>query len=169
MERQEFFLLIPAIIIGVAVVELLKIFSHKKSYSEVVAWGCFIMFYIIIIWLELYAQLEDIANNKWFFVLIIIQSIILSRIAAIITPEEKDADTKSYFMSVRVPFYLLTTLLGVYNVLLHTLVFDCHQPLVFSVIGIILLLSCAIFDKPWLRWFTWPIVVVFGVITLVKL
>ena len=34
MQKQEFFLLIPAIIYGVALIDLLKVFGNNKIYWE---------------------------------------------------------------------------------------------------------------------------------------
>ena len=57
MEKQEFLLLIPAIIYGVAIVDLLKIFQHKIRYWELIAWGLLLMVLVINIWIELYQKL----------------------------------------------------------------------------------------------------------------
>ena len=97
MSKQEFFLLIPAIIYGVAIVDLLKIFNHRKNYIEMMGWGIFVMMSVIFSWIELFNKLEVITNDNINFFLIIGNAILFARIAAVITPEEKDADTKSYF------------------------------------------------------------------------
>ena len=76
MEKQEFFLLMPAIIYGVALVDLLKIFKGRKPYWEVVAWGGLFMIYIIIVWLELWDKLDIVATDKWFFILAILKAIL---------------------------------------------------------------------------------------------
>ena len=39
----------PAIIYGVAIIDLVKVFSHKKNYLEMVAWGSLLMVYITIV------------------------------------------------------------------------------------------------------------------------
>ena len=49
MDKQEFFLLIPAIIYGVAIVDLLKIFGHKKNYIEMMGWGIYLMMPVIFL------------------------------------------------------------------------------------------------------------------------
>ena len=49
MEKQEFFLLLPAIVYGVAIIDLLKVFSHEKNYWEMVAWGSLMMVYVVIV------------------------------------------------------------------------------------------------------------------------
>ena len=49
MDKEEFFLLIPGIIYGVAIVDLLKVFSHKKNYFEMVGWAVLYLLAIIIL------------------------------------------------------------------------------------------------------------------------
>ena len=79
MDKQEFLLLIPAIIYGVAIVDLLKIFSHRKNYFEVVGWGVFVLMLVVFSWMELYQKLELITGDNLSFFLIIIQSILFSQ------------------------------------------------------------------------------------------
>ena len=71
MEKQEFLLLIPAIIFGVAIVDLLKLFSHKKTYFELVGWGVFLMLAIISVWMRLFEKLEVVSSSNLLFLLII--------------------------------------------------------------------------------------------------
>ena len=101
MTKEEFFLLIPAIIYGVALVDLLKVFKGKLNYWELTVWGSIMMFYIVIVWLELFAKLELVSANKWFYLITIGKAIVVAQIAAVITPEDKDIDHKEYFLTVR--------------------------------------------------------------------
>jgi len=118
MDKQEFLLLIPAIVYGVAIVDLLKIFSHKKNYIELVGWGLFVITLVIFSWIELYNKLEVITGSNLSFFLIIGQSILLAKIAGVITPENSDTDTKQYFFKVRKTFFWLLTISFVYGALL---------------------------------------------------
>ena len=63
MSKSEFILLIPGIIYGVAMVDLLKIFRHSKRYWESVAWGIAMFLNLIVSWYELYDKLEIISSN----------------------------------------------------------------------------------------------------------
>ena len=151
MDKQEFFLLIPAIIYGVALVDLLKVFKTKKTYWEVVAWGSLFMVYIIIIWLELYAKLDIVATDKWFFILTILKAILLAQIAAIITPEEKDTNTRDYFLSVRVQFFLMVSAFIIFNSLLQEFFYNDHRPWAIRAAILSLSLACVFFNKAWIR------------------
>jgi hypothetical protein len=151
MDKQEFFLLIPAIIYGVALVDLLKVFKNKKTYWEVVAWGSVMMLFVIITWLELFEKLDTVAANKWYYILLIGKAIIVAQIAAIITPEEKHMNTKDYFISIKQGFFLLIAALTIFNFVLQEFYYDDHRPWTFRLSIIAIALACAFFNKMWIR------------------
>lgn len=151
MDKQEYFLLIPAIIYGVAIVDLLKIFSHRKNYFEMVGWGVFYLMAIIILWMDLYNILAEISENSLSFVLIIVQAILYARGAGLITPEEKDEDTEAYFMSIKKSFFLLMALIVICNLVIQTMVHDDRTPIWFRLIMAGLALILAFWDKKWFR------------------
>ena len=97
MDQQEFLLLIPGIIYGVAIVDLLKIVRHKINYWEVVFWGILLMINIINHWMELYQKLDALVASHVNFYLIIGQAMLYAQAANVITPDDKDSDTKQYF------------------------------------------------------------------------
>lgn len=123
MGKQEFFLLIPAIIFGVAVVDLLKVFSHRKPYFEMLGWALVMMAAIVVLWIDLYDRLEFIGNSNLMFLLLIGQAMLYAQSAAILTPEAQDIDTKKYFLENKRNFFL--TLIGiiVFNFLLNQFVY----------------------------------------------
>jgi len=115
MEKQEFLLLIPAVVFGVAIVDLLKLFSHKKSYFELVGWGIFLMLSIVSTWMRLFEKLDVVSSSNLLFLLIIAQAMLFARAANIITPEEKHEDTKAYFFSILKPFFILVAVIAFFN------------------------------------------------------
>ena len=151
MDKQEFLLLIPAIVYGVAIVDLLKIFSHKKNYLELVGWGLFVITLVIFSWIEVYNKLEVITGSNLSFFLIIGQSILLAKIAGVITPEDKDTDTKQYFLEVRKTFFWLLTISFVYGVLLTYFLYDNHSISWLRLTAIAIYLISAYTNKYWLR------------------
>ena len=162
MNKQEFFLLIPAIIYGVAVVDLMKIFQHRKNYWEVIIWGIYIFMSIVFMWTELFEKLGNLTTDIKNFFLIIIQSIVMAQVVSVITPEEKDIDTEYYFLSQRRRFFLLLAGLGTMNILMELVVFDDGRPSWMRPIFIILSLICAFIDKIWLRTSIWLFLFVTG-------
>lgn len=151
MDKIEFLLIIPAIIYGVAIVDLLKIFSHKKSYFELVGWGVFCLLAIIISWSEIYNKVELIVNDNLSFYVLVIQSIIIARIAAVITPEERHINTKKYFMGIKKNFFLLLALSGFVNLLSQYFVYNDQSPIYLRPLLILIMLSCAFYNKVWFR------------------
>ena len=151
MDKQEFLLLIPAIIYGVAIVDLLKVFGHRKNDWDMVAWGITIMLSISYSWILLYSKLEKIASDNIFFLMVIVQAIITAQIASTLTPETKDEDTKSYFFDKRKTFFSLLLLSNNFNQLMQQFVFDDHVPLYYRLPGIILFTGCIFINKIWIR------------------
>ena len=150
MDKQEFLLLIPGIIYGVAIVDLLKIVRHKINYWEVVFWGIMLLITIINHWMDLYQKLEHIVDNNLNFFLIIGQAMIYAQASNIITPDDKDDDTKAYFFEIRRNFFLVIVASILINILLQFVVFNDHK-LWLRLTGLPLMLACAFIDKIWLR------------------
>ena len=151
MDKLEFLLIIPAIIYGVAIVDLLKIFNHKKNYFELVGWGIFCLVAIVISWSEIYDKADIIVKDNFSFYVLVLQSIIVARIAAVITPEEKHINTKKYFFEIKKSFFLLLALSGFINLMSQYFVFDDRSPIYLRPILILIMLSCAFYDKVWFR------------------
>jgi hypothetical protein len=151
MDRQEFFLLIPAIIYGVAIIDLLKVFYHDKNYIEVVGWGIFIMMTVIFAWLELFNKLQTVTSNNLSFFLIIGQAIFYAKISSLITPEAKDVDTKAYFMSVRRTLFLLISIITLYGIFLQYFLYQDNTPSWVRAIAIVIFLITGYSNKYWVR------------------
>ena len=95
MDKEEFFLLIPAVIYGQALIDVLKVFHHKKTYWEIIAWGVILIISIIGLWVELYHKLAHITEDAFQFIVVILQAILYAQLGRIITPEASDINTKN--------------------------------------------------------------------------
>ncbi|MFY0628179.1 MAG: hypothetical protein JXR07_17910 [Reichenbachiella sp.] len=151
MDKQEFFLIIPGVIYGVAIVDLLKVFEHKRNYFEIVGWGLTFMLGIVTLWINLYVKLDAIVSSNLSFLLIIVQSVLYSRGAHIITPEEQHNDTKAYFKSIRKQFFTLLALIVLCNLLIQEVVQSSHTPVELRILAVLLYVTLIVFDKVWLR------------------
>lgn len=151
MDKQEFLLLIPAIIYGVAIVDLLKIFGHKKNYIEMMGWGFFVMIGVIFTWIELFNKLDRITGDNISFFFIIFQAVLFARAAALITPEAKDLDTEAYFMGIRKKFFWLLSIISVYSMLMRYFVYDDNAVLWFRPLLIVIYLVTGYTSNYWLR------------------
>lgn len=166
MDKQEFFLLIPAIIYGVAIIDLLKIFSHKKNYFEMVGWGIFVMMAVIFSWIELYDKLAFITGNNINFFFTIIHAIIFAKAAAIITPEEKDVDTKEYYFEVRKTFFWILTGMTIYGMLMQYFVYDDNSPSWLRPMAIMFYLISGYSNKNWVRSISLVFVLILSVLRI---
>lgn len=166
MDKQEFFLLIPAIIYGVAIVDLLKIFGHKKNYIEMMGWGLYVMMSVIFLWTELYTKLDLIVASQLNFFLIIAQAIMLAMLARTITPEEKDVDTKAYFFSIRKKFFILAAASVSYNVILSYTLYVDERALWIRLFAIALYLVVGFSNKFWIRITILAFVLVMAILTI---
>lgn len=101
--------------------------------------------------LVIYNKLELITSNSLNFFLIIIQAILFAQIAGVITPEEKDADTKKYFFEIRKIFFWLISAGSLLNIMMQFFVYEDHSPSWLRPLGIVFFIICAYSDKFWLR------------------
>ena len=102
------------------------------------------------------------------FLLIIIQAMLYARAANIITPEEKDVDTKKYFFSNYKLFFYMLIAIGIANSLMRYFVYDDNQAIWVRPLAIVLSLICIVFNRVWVRT---PIMILFlilGALLLVK-
>lgn len=164
MEKQEFLLLIPAIIYGVAIVDLLKIFNHKKNYIEMVGWGFFVMIGVIFTWIELFNKLERITASNISFFFIIFQAVLFARAAALITPEASHSDTKEYFMDIRKRFFWLLSIIAVYGMMMRHFVYDDQVVLWLRPALITIYLVTGYSNNYWVRITSLSFIIIFSII-----
>ena len=126
MSKQEFILLIPAIVYGVAIVELLKSFK-VTNYWELIYTGTWLMLNSIILWLTLFNQLDFLIDNNINLLLVLLQAILFAKSAEMLTPEEKDTDTKVYYEGVIRYVILLQVFVFMIAGINEILIFDDRQ------------------------------------------
>ena len=155
MDKQEYFLIIPGIVYGVIIVDLMKVFMHRKNYWEMVVWGIYMFTMIPIVWSELFQKLDLLTNSLKNYFIIIIQAVLYTVAVKLLTPEEKDEDTKAYFMEIKRPFFLLIAGIAFLNFVLQFTAFADQRPAWMRPVGFVLLLACAYWDKIWIRAMVW--------------
>lgn len=151
MQKQEFILLIPGIIYGVAIVDLLKVFK-QKMYLELLGWSVFAFLVIIQHWLFLYSKLDIIAEENINFLLIILHSILLAKATMVLTPEENDIDTEAYFESIRKPFFILVIVLTIFTIFNQFYLYDDNRPVWWRLMGIGLFVIMIFTKRKWIRY-----------------
>ena len=150
MSKQEFVLLIPAIIYGVAIVDLLKTF-RTKIYWELPVWGVYMLMNSIILALTLFGQLDAMAQNNMILVLVVVQAILFSKAATIITPEDKDVDTRAYLDENYK--YFIGLVMGVFLIawINEFIVYDDRENVWVRPLGLTMALISIVWKNPWYR------------------
>ena len=150
MSKQEFVLLIPAIIYGVAIVDLLKTF-RLKVYWEIAAWGIYMLMAAIILALTLYGQLDTMASDNKALILVVVQAILFSKAASIITPEESDLDTKSYYHKNYKFFIAMVISVFAFAWLNEFVIYDDRSNTYVRPFGLVLAGVSVFWDNKWYR------------------
>ena len=151
MSKQEFILLIPAIVYGVAIVDLLKSFQ-RRNYWEIPLWGAYLLADAIILWLSLWNQLDYIVNDNLNLILVLVQAILFAKAASLITPEEKDVDTKAYYEDVIKYVILLTGLAFAIAAINEWLIYDDRQNIFIRPISLVLAALAIFWQNKYYRW-----------------
>ena len=151
MSKSEFILLIPGIIYGVAMVDLLKIFRHKNTYWEIIAWGIAMFLNLIVSWFGLYDRLETISSNIVFFSVYLLSPLLFAQAVFVLTPEENDTETKEYFLSNQRTFFILYLGFVITNLLLSFFITENTALQYMRAIAIAPFILVIIWPKKWLR------------------
>jgi hypothetical protein len=163
MEKSDFILLIPGIIYGVALVDLLKIFRHKNTYWEVTGWGIAMIINLIVSWFNLYDKLEVISNSIVIFTFYLVSPLVFAQAVFVLTPEEDHHDTKKYFLETNRSFF---GLMLIYILTTAVLSVFFNEPTAYHVMrGIIILpfVAIIIWQKKWLRQFALGLYYLFAI------
>lgn len=150
MSKEEFVLLIPAIVYGVAIVDLLKTF-RVRIYWEIPVWGIYMLLNAIILALTLYGQLTAMAENNFILILVVFQAILFSKAATIITPEDQDKDTRQYYESNYK--YFIGLVIGVFTIALlnEFIVYDDRENVWVRPTGLTMGFISIIWQNKWYR------------------
>ena len=151
MDKQEYFLLIPAIIYGVAIIDVLQIFDTKKAYYEMVGWGLGILIAVVNDWARLFERLEEIATDRFFFLLLLAQSCLVVQIARVISPGENNPDTKAYFISIHRKFFVLLIASIVFSSLISIFYYNENDPIWYRITGVMVFVPCVFINRAWIR------------------
>ena len=81
----------------------------------------------IILWLTLFNQLDFLIDNNINLLLVLLQAILFAKSAEMLTPEEKDTDTKAYYEGVIRYVILLQVFVFMIAGINEILIFDDRQ------------------------------------------
>jgi len=104
MSKSEFLLLIPGLIYGVGVVDLIKI-TFRIHYWEIYAWATILFMVLILQWYSFYNNIDQAVEDKLLFSLMMLSPLVFTRGCYLLTPTE-GSDTKEYFLKQRKAFFI---------------------------------------------------------------
>lgn len=150
MDKQEFLFLIPGIIYGTAIFDLLSISRAKKLYWESVLWVILLFFSVIVILFSLYENLDNIISSIFNYTIFLAAPILFAQSCYLLSSGDKKVDLKNLFISNRKKFFLAVSGLVLVNLILSYLGMNQTNP-IFSFIGLTLFVLNVFFDKIYLR------------------
>ena len=121
MEKQEFLFLIPGIIYGSAIFDLLSIGRAKKLYWESVLWVILLFFSVVVILFSLYEDLNNITSSVIDYSIFLASPILFAQASFLLSSGDKEVDLKDYFLINRKKFFLVTCSLKVVNMIISYL------------------------------------------------
>jgi hypothetical protein len=142
-------LLIPGVIYGVGLADLLKAFK-PKIYWEITVMAILLILTLIINWFLFSEKLEIVGGNLGLFALSLITPMLFTRACNVLTPGVDIQNTREHYHAVLKPFFLLLATHTLVNVLIQTLIEDDGFNIL-RLIGIPFLLVCAFYHRLWMR------------------
>ena len=150
MDQQEFMFLIPGVIYGIAIFDLLSIIRSNKIYWESLLWVLLLFFCIVSILFNLFPKLEAITSNIRIYTLFLFSPILFAHSCFLLTPKEENSDLKHQFHQNRKAFFLSAS--GVITVGLILNYIGIKSSMIYlNIIGLSLFLLNVFIDKLPLR------------------
>ena len=150
MSKSEFLLLIPGIIYGVGVVDLIKV-TFQKHYWEIYLWAIILFLVFILQWYSLYNAIDQIGESKLSFTLMMVTPLVFTRGCYILTPTES-AETKTYFIQYRRAFFInLVFMILANGISQYFLVLESDPRALARLFFLPLILVAAYWDNQWYR------------------
>jgi len=152
---------IPAIIYGLALVELVRIYRHKSQYWETNLLGFFLFLTIIFDRYKTFPYIDQLFDNMFVFTLYMIAPLVFMQACYTLTPEVEEDVAIEHFKNRRKSFFVLLAVFTSFNVVIEIFLID--QGMLYMRIAVVLLfVSNALFDKLWLRAITYALLI-FGI------
>ena len=152
MSKSEFLLLIPGIIYGVGVVDLIKV-TFQKHYWEIYVWTVVLFLVFILQWYSLFNAIDQIGESKLAFTLTMLNPLLFTRGCYLLTPSKK-ADSKRYFLKYRSHFFLNLVFMVIINSTLQYFLEELSDARTLSRLAILpLVIVACIWDNKWYRLF----------------
>lgn len=150
MDKEEFLFLIPGVLYGIAVFDLLSLVRNKKIYWESILWAALLFFTLVGMLFNLYDDLVLITSNILYYTIFLFSPIFFVQCCYLIAPSDPKADMKSGFEENRKYFFLSLGGVVLINTIVHLIAAQrehwIHTIIFLAVFGI-----NAFFNKIYLR------------------
>jgi hypothetical protein len=158
MDIAIYMSVIPGIIYGMALVELIRIYRHKSQYWETNLIGVFLFVTIISDRYKTFPYIDQLFENMFVFTIYMIAPLVFMQACYTLTPELEEDVALEHFKNRRKSFFLLMAGFTSINVVIEIFLID--QNLLYMRIAVVLLfIFNAIFDKLWLRAITYALII----------
>jgi len=121
---------------------------------------------IVNLWIQLYDKLAFVTSDNYMFILIILQAMLYARSANVITPEEKDVDTKEYFFRIYKQYFYLMAAIATINTLMRYFIYDDQQAVWLRPLIVVFAFLCALVNRVWLRTSILIFLLIIGILVL---
>jgi len=121
VDKDEFLFLIPGVLYGIAVFDLLSLVRNKKTYWESILWACLLFFTLVGLLFQLYDDLVPITSNIFYYTIFLISPIFFVQCCYLIAPADPEADVKTVFDKNRKSFFLSLPGVVFINAITHLL------------------------------------------------
>ena len=156
MDDPKTLLLIPGVIYGVGLAELIKAF-RPKVYWEISVMASIMILTLIINWFLFSSRLSVVSENLGLFALTLITPMLFTRACSILSPDAGTQDTRAHYLEKIKPFFLLLAIHTSVNVIIQLLIQDDGFNILRYVI-IPFLFASAFVHRLWLRIITMVII-----------
>lgn len=153
MSKDEFLFLIPGVIYGMVVFDLISLLRSKKYYWESLFWGALMFFELLTIVYHLFDDLVLLTSNLGYYTLFIFSPLLFVQGSFSLTPKDENENMELRFSQKRQAFFGSLTGVLVVNFIIRFFITGHMEPIQHATLLILIGLN-VIFDKMYLRLFT---------------
>lgn len=157
MDIAKYMAVIPGILYGMALVELIKIYRHKSRYWETNLLGFLLFITIIYDKYKTFPYMNELFSNMAVFTLYLIGPFVFMHMCYTLTPENEDDEAEEHFLGIRKKFFYMLAIFTSFNIFIE-LLFINDGLIYLRFLGVALYTLNGYFNWKWLRIITYSII-----------
>lgn len=159
MDIAKYMAVIPGILYGMALVELIKIYRHKSRYWETNLLGFLLFITIIYDKYKTFPYMNELFSNMAVFTVYLIGPFVFMHLCYTLTPENEEDVAKEHFLGIRRKFFFMLAIFTTFNIMVELLII--HDGMMYTrFLGVALYALNGLFDWKWLRIFTYILIII---------